>query len=130
MNHDNTMNRRAFATLAGAAVLACASAAEIASAQTKAGKPRGRTVKMVARKFVFVPGELRVKMGEPLTLLITAPEVPMGINIPDFGTRADIVPGKVTKVQFTPDKTGTFTFLCDVFCGTGHEEMNGTLIVT
>jgi cytochrome c oxidase subunit 2 len=122
MNSSHNINRRAFATMAGAAVLACASAAS--------GKPKGRTVKMVARKFVFVPGELRVKMGEPLTLLITAPEVPMGINIPDFGVRADIVPGKVTTVQFTPDKAGTFTFLCDVFCGTGHEEMNGTLIVT
>jgi cytochrome c oxidase subunit 2 len=33
-------------------------------------------------------------------------------------------------LQLTPDKSGTFTFLCDVFCGTGHEEMSGTLIVS
>jgi len=29
-----------------------------------------------------------------------------------------------------PDKTGTFTFVCDIFCGTGHEEMDGTIEVT
>jgi heme/copper-type cytochrome/quinol oxidase subunit 2 len=29
----------------------------------------------------------------------------------------------------TPHKTESFAFLCDVFCGTGHEDMNGTLIV-
>ena len=29
-----------------------------------------------------------------------------------------------------PDKTGKFTFSCDVFCGDGHEEMTGTIVVT
>ena len=32
--------------------------------------------------------------------------------------------------EATPDKAGTFIFLCDVFCGDGHEGMNGTLVVT
>ena len=26
----------------------------------------------------------------------------------------------------TPTKIGEFTFLCDVFCGSGHENMEGT----
>jgi heme/copper-type cytochrome/quinol oxidase subunit 2 len=33
-------------------------------------------------------------------------------------------------LSFTPDKAGTFTFLCDVFCGDGHEGMSGRLVVT
>jgi cytochrome c oxidase subunit 2 len=53
----------------------------------------------------------------------------MGFNLPDFNVRGDIMPGKVTRVRFVPDKTGTFTFLCDLFCGSGHEEMNGKLTV-
>jgi cytochrome c oxidase subunit 2 len=53
----------------------------------------------------------------------------MGFSLPDFQTRADIVPGKVTRLRFTPDKAGSFTFLCDIFCGSGHETMNGTLNV-
>jgi cytochrome c oxidase subunit II len=52
------------------------------------------------------------------------------MNIPDFKVRADIVPGTVSKLTFTPDKAGTFPFLCDIFCGDGHEAMSGTLIVT
>ncbi|HMA09868.1 MAG TPA: cytochrome c oxidase subunit II, partial [Ramlibacter sp.] len=59
----------------------------------------------------------------------TAPEVTMGFNLPDFGVRADLVSGKVTRVELTPDKAGSFTFLCDVFCGTGHEDMSGRLVV-
>ena len=43
---------------------------------------------------------------------------------------AKIEPGKVTRVVFTPDKTGEFTFSCNIFCGSGHEDMVGRLIVT
>ncbi len=72
---------------------------------------------------------IHVKQGETLTLRFTAPEVPMGFNLADFKLRADIMPGKVTSLELTPDKAGTFTFLRDVFCGSGHEEMSETLIV-
>ena len=89
-----------------------------------------RVVKVVAKKFVYVPNEIRVRSGETVELQLTAPEVPMGFNLPDFGVRTDVMPGKVAKVRFTADKVGTFTFLCDVFCGTGHEDMNGTVVVT
>jgi cytochrome c oxidase subunit II len=116
-------NRRAWIGAAGA--IALSSVVALASAEAKP-----RVIKIVAKKFVFVPGEIRVKQGETVTLQFTAPEVPMGFNLADFKLRADLMPGKTTSLELTPDKAGTFTFLCDVFCGTGHEEMSGTLIVT
>jgi cytochrome c oxidase subunit 2 len=114
--------RRAFLASATATLLAGAAAFALA-------KPRERTIKMVARKFVFVPNTIKVKKGEAIALQLTAPEVPMGINIPDFKVRGDIVPGKTTVVRFTPDRAGTFAFVCDVFCGDGHEDMQGTVVV-
>lgn len=116
-------NRRTLMSAAGA--LALGSLAAFAWAA-----PKPRVIKVVAKKFVYVPNEIRVKQGETVMLQFAAPEVPMGFSLPDFGMRADIVPGKVATLQLTPDKTGTFTFLCDVFCGTGHEDMTGTLIVS
>jgi cytochrome c oxidase subunit 2 len=86
-------------------------------------------VHMVARRFQFEPETLRVRAGVPVLLRLTAPEVPMGFNLPDFGVRTDIVPGKEAQLRFTPTRTGQFTFLCDVFCGNGHENMSGTLEV-
>jgi cytochrome c oxidase subunit 2 len=53
----------------------------------------------------------------------------MGFSMPDFDVRADIIPGQVSKLRLVPDKVGTFTFLCDIFCGSGHETMNGTITV-
>ena len=43
--------------------------------------------------------------------------------------RGDVLPGKVTSLQLTADKAGSFTFVCDIFCGSGHEDMSGTLVV-
>ena len=53
----------------------------------------------------------------------------MGFSVPDFHARADILPDKVARLRIVPDKTGTFTFVCDIFCGTGHEDMEGTIVV-
>lgn len=121
MNIDT--NRRTLMSAAGA--IALSSVAALAFA-----KPKERVIKIIAKKFVYVPNEIRVKQGETVVLQFTAPEVPMGFSLPDFAVRADIMPGKVTTLRLTPDKPGSFAFLCDVFCGTGHEDMNGTLIVS
>ena len=42
---------------------------------------------------------------------------------------ANIQPGKPARVAFTPQKPGRYDFHCDVFCGSGHEGMEGTLVV-
>lgn len=123
MSLQTLLSRRRLIGAAGA--LALASVAALA-----ATKPKERVINVVAKKFEFVPGTICVKRGETVVLHFSAPEVPMGFNLPDFKVRTDIMPGTVAKLQLTADKAGSFTFLCDVFCGKGHEEMSGTLVVT
>ena len=89
-----------------------------------------RVVKVSARKFAFTPAEITLKKGEPVTLELSSEDVFMGFNAPDLKVRSDIVPGKLMRLRFTPDKAGTFPFLCDIFCGDGHETMSGKIIVT
>jgi len=89
-----------------------------------------RVIPIKARKFTYEPDEIVLKLNEPAILEFTSADVVMGFNAPDFKVRADIIPGQVSRVHLTPFKTGTFTFLCDVFCGDGHEGMSGTLVVT
>jgi cytochrome c oxidase subunit 2 len=62
-------------------------------------------------------------------LEFSAPEVVMGFFAPELGLRTLIVPGQVSRVSWRPDRVGRFDFLCDVFCGDGHEGMNGHLVV-
>jgi len=95
----------------------------------QSAEPKEKVIKITAKKFNYTPGEVKLKKGVPVILEFRTQDVLMGFNLPDFNARADIVPGKTTRLRLVPDKTGTFVFLCDVFCGTGHEEMNGKLIV-
>ena len=86
-------------------------------------------VAIQAMKFEFTPETVKVKRGEPVTFVLTSIDRIHGFKMPDFGIRAEILPYQDTRVTLTPDKVGTFAFLCDVFCGDGHEEMEGELIV-
>ena len=94
-----------------------------------AAQPEERVIKILARRFTYTPNKLNLKKGVPVVLELTTADVLMGFSAPDFDVRADIILGQVAKVRLVPDKVGTFTFLCDVFCGSGHETMNGTIIV-
>jgi cytochrome c oxidase subunit 2 len=89
-----------------------------------------RVVRVTARRFVFTPNEIALKKGEPVVIELATEDVFMGFNVPELKVRSDIVPGKVMRLALTPDHAGTFTFLCDVFCGDGHETMSGKIVVT
>ena len=84
----------------------------------------------MAKKFEFTPSEITIKKGETIVLELTSEDRTHGFNLPDFGVRTEVKPGAVSRVRFTPDKAGKFGFACDVFCGGGHEDMSGTLVVT
>jgi cytochrome c oxidase subunit 2 len=88
-----------------------------------------QVIRISAKTFEFQPSEITVKKGVPVTLELVSADRHHGFKIPAFKLRADIRPGSAEKVRFIPDRTGTFTFLCDVFCGDQHEEMSGTLTV-
>jgi cytochrome c oxidase subunit 2 len=87
-------------------------------------------IKVSARRFVYTPSEIEIRKGEPVVFELTTEDIFMGFSIPEFKVRSDIVPGKTMRLALTPDHAGTFTFLCDVFCGDGHESMAGKLVVT
>ena len=88
-----------------------------------------RIIAITAKKFEYEPAELTLKLNEPVVFQLKTLDVVMGFSVPDFGVRGTIIPGQVTEVPMTPTKTGEFTFLCDVFCGSGHENMEGTMRV-
>ncbi|MHB1332626.1 MAG: cupredoxin domain-containing protein [Sulfuriferula sp.] len=112
-------------------VLAAVLGAGLVSAGDYASVPtEDRVIKIVAKKFDYTPNEIKLKKGVPVVLEFTTLDVFMGFKVPDLGVRADIIPGKVSRVRLVPDKVGTFPFVCDVFCGSGHEEMGGTIVVS
>ncbi|HVW26840.1 MAG TPA: cupredoxin domain-containing protein [Polyangiaceae bacterium] len=86
-------------------------------------------ISLVARRWSYEPPSITLKVGVPAILEITSADVHHGFNLPDFGVRADAIPGKKSRVKVVPDKTGTFEFHCDYYCGSGHEGMEGQIVV-
>lgn len=110
-------------------VLSAATLAGAGAALSVRSQPAEPVIKIRAYKFSYDPDEIVVKLNQPVTLEFTTSDVPMGFNLPDFALRATIIPGQTSRVRLVPNKSGTFVFHCDVFCGDGHEEMDGTLRV-
>jgi cytochrome c oxidase subunit 2 len=82
-----------------------------------------------AKRYSYTPSEVTVKRGRPVVLELIADDREHGFDLPELGLEANLQPGVPAHVEFTPQKAGRFDFHCDVFCGSGHEGMEGTLIV-
>ena len=116
--------------------LVLVSALSLASESTGQSGVRARAradekvIQITARRFEFAPDKITVKKGEPVVLELKSEDVKHGFSLPDFSVRSQVSPGQATRVRFVPDKVGEFTFVCDVFCGDGHEDMEGKITVT
>ncbi len=115
-------------SLALIAVAAFAAHSSVFSRLQSAQEPV--TIKVVAKKFEFNPSTITVKAGTPVILELTSSDRVHGFSVPDLKLHAEIKPGETTRLQFTPDKPGSYPFKCDVYCGSGHPNMKGVLIVT
>jgi len=89
-----------------------------------------QVIKIRAKKFEFMPNQITLKKGVPAVLELTSEDRVHGFNAPDLKARTAILPGKTTTLRVVPEKVGSFDFFCDIFCGSGHEGMNGKINVT
>ena len=96
-------------------------------AQKISGDVREFTI--TARQYTFDPGEIRVKNGDRVRITLTSIDVTHGIAIPEFGFNLTAQVGETQSAEFVADKTGTFDLFCSLFCGSGHRDMKGKLIV-
>ena len=94
-----------------------------------AAPPAGTVVTITAHRFAYEPNLITVKKGQPVTIEISSSDRLHGFVLSAFGIRLDASPDGKNRVTFTPQQTGTFLFHCDVFCGDGHEDMEGHLVV-
>jgi cytochrome c oxidase subunit II len=88
-----------------------------------------QVIHVTAKKFEFSPAVIEVKVGVPVVLEFTSADRKHGFALPDFKIDEQIEAGGVIRIRFLPDRAGTFPFHCSVFCGSGHEDMGGTIVV-
>jgi cytochrome c oxidase subunit 2 len=78
---------------------------------------------------VAIGQPLKLPVNKPVVLHLRSNDVLHAFYVPEFRNKQDIVPGMVTKMWFTPTKTGNYQTICTEYCGMGHYAMVGQVEV-
>ncbi len=87
------------------------------------GQDAPKRIEITAKRFSFEPGEITLKKGQPVVLVLKSADVAHGLRFRELDVAVKVTAGGTAEVQFTPQKTGDFTGHCFVFCGPGHGSM-------
>lgn len=99
------------------------------SAPPQSGEPR--IIDVIARRYTFEPATIEAVAGERLRILVKSGDGLHGFEIKKFKVSKEIPRGgEPVVIEFTAGEPGKFPILCSVFCGDGHEDMKGMLVVT
>jgi cytochrome c oxidase subunit 2 len=91
------------------------------TARAQAAAPR--RIVIIAKRFSYDPGEITLKKGQPVVLVVKSADVAHGLRFRELNVNVKVKAGDTEEVQFTPDRTGDFIGQCSVFCGSGHGSM-------
>jgi cytochrome c oxidase subunit 2 len=88
-----------------------------------------RVIDITAKRFAFVPDKVTLKRGETVTLRLHSEDVTHGFFMRKLKIDTEVEAGKSTDVTITPDTAGSYTTICDHFCGANHGNMKMTIVV-
>jgi cytochrome c oxidase subunit II len=88
-----------------------------------------RTIQIHAKRYQFEPSIVTLKRGETVKLLLTSEDRTHGFMVKPLGVDTDIEPGKTAEITIRPEKAGTYTTICDHYCGLGHNGMKMKIVV-
>lgn len=81
------------------------------------------TLTMVGARYGFYPSTVEVPVGVPIKIRMASADVLHGVHVPFTNFATMVVPGYVSEVNTTFQKTGDYTLLCNEYCGLGHDFM-------
>jgi cytochrome c oxidase subunit 2 len=114
--------------VAGTALLSGATSVLIAR-QDLATASAPLVVEVTAKRFAFEPERIEVTEGDRVRLVVRSADGVHGIGIKKFKLDQKIPRGETVTIDFVASSAGTFPVLCSEYCGKGHEDMKGTLVV-
>ncbi|GAB4457312.1 MAG: cytochrome c oxidase subunit II [Anaerolineae bacterium] len=82
-----------------------------------------------ASPWKFSPAEIRVPVGATVTFYITSADVQHGFDLYNTNINMMALPGQISKLTVTFDTPGEYPYVCHEYCGVGHQNMYGKIIV-
>jgi cytochrome c oxidase subunit 2 len=90
--------------------------------------PPGSDVYLLARLWSFYP-ILELEKGKTYRLHLTAMDYNHGFSLQPANINIQMVPGFEHVVTVTPNQSGTYSVVCNEFCGIGHHKMVGRIYI-
>ena len=88
-------------------------------------------IEVAASRFAFTPATIEAAVGERIRLVLTSADGVHGVEIKKFNVKKEIPRGGApVTVDFTATAAGRYPILCSEYCGNGHDDMTGTLVVS
>jgi len=78
---------------------------------------------------IVTVNEMWIPKGKTVSLEFKSKDVIHGFMVPEIRRQIDALPGTVTRMWFTPNRTGDFEIACMHLCGTAHYKMKGFMKV-
>lgn len=78
---------------------------------------------------VVTANEMHVPQGRTVVLSMTSEDVIHSFWVPKLGGKRDVIPGRTTRIVFTPDSIGEVYGQCAEFCGESHANMRFRVMV-
>jgi len=114
---------------AGTALLVGVTA--MSAQQDPAAASAPRIIEVVAKRFAFEPARIEVTEGERIRLVVSSADGVHGVAIKKFRVEKSVPRGgKPITIDFQATAVGEFPILCSEYCGNGHDDMTGTLVVS
>ena len=105
-------------------------AAAMSNQQDPAAASAPRVINVVAKRFTFEPARIEVAEGERVKLVLTSGDGVHGVEIKKFKITKKVPRGgDPVTIEFVAAAPGEFPILCSEYCGDGHEDMKGMLVV-
>ena len=82
-----------------------------------------------ASPWKYTPAEIKVPVGSTVTFYVTSADVQHGFKVENTNINMQILPGQVAKLTHTFNTVGEFAYACTEYCGLGHQNMFGKIIV-
>jgi cytochrome c oxidase subunit II len=90
--------------------------------------PEGGDVYLIARLWQWWP-ILELEKGKTYRLHLTAMDYQHGFSLQPENINIQVLPGYEHVIKVTPNRAGTYSIVCNEFCGIGHHTMVSRLYV-
>lgn len=84
---------------------------------------------VVAQQFIFRPTPIEVPADSRVTFYVTSIDVIHGFQVAGTNVNTMVVPGQVAEITVEFDEPAEYGILCNEYCGQGHHDMEGKLVV-